>query len=89
MQIPSGSSAWEIGTQRTRIAEKADDDYAKRTTEPLGLIPREATFVFVTPRRWTKKASVGGSKTRREKMGRCAGVTTRTIWFTGSSFIPR
>jgi transcriptional regulator with XRE-family HTH domain len=88
VQIPSGSSAWEIGTQRTKIAEKADDDYAKRTTEPLGLIPREATFVFVTPRRWTKKRQWAAAK-RAEKNGATCGRTTRTIWFTGSSFIPR
>jgi transcriptional regulator with XRE-family HTH domain len=53
--IPGGSSAWEIGTQRTKIIEKADADYEKRSTEPLGLVTRNSTFVFVTPRRWSQK----------------------------------
>lgn len=53
--IPSGSSGWEIGTQRTGIAGKASDDYAKRTSDPLGIDREEATFVFVTPRHWPGK----------------------------------
>lgn len=35
--IPSGNSGWEIGTQRQAIKAKADDDYTKRTANPLGL----------------------------------------------------
>lgn len=54
--IPDGSSGWEIGTQRDRITKKADDDYTKRTSDPLTLDKKSSTFVFVTPRRWTKKS---------------------------------
>jgi hypothetical protein len=53
--VPAGSTGWEIGTQRERIADKANEDYAKRTENPLGLKQSESTFVFVTPRPWPKK----------------------------------
>lgn len=53
--VPAGSTGWEIGTQREKIADKANEDYAKRTEAPLGLEQSESTFVFVTPRPWPKK----------------------------------
>lgn len=54
--IPEGLSVWEIGTGEG-ITTKANDDYASRTAEPLGINPQEATFVFATPRRWAGKAA--------------------------------
>ena len=45
---------WELGTDRDP-KKKADADYEKRTSDPLGYTPHDATFVFVTPRTWTKK----------------------------------
>ena len=53
--VPLGSSAWEFGAQRDRIKGKADEDYEKRSAEPLGVHPATSTFVFVTPQRWAKK----------------------------------
>jgi len=52
--VPDGVSVWETGTD-SRIKSKADKDYRKRTTDPLGIQPKEATFIFVTPRRWSQK----------------------------------
>ena len=52
--VPRGASFWEIGTGASPRA-KAEDDYKKRTTDPVGADPRSATFVFVTPRRWVGK----------------------------------
>ena len=49
--VPAGFSVWELGTSQDPRA-KANDDYGKRTGNPLGIDPRQATFVFVTPRRW-------------------------------------
>ena len=49
--VPDGFSAWELGTGEDPRA-KANDDYAKRTGNPLGVDRRQATFVFATPRRW-------------------------------------
>lgn len=51
--IPQGMSAWEFGTSED-CKGKADKDYQKRSTDPLGINPTETTFVFVTPRNWTK-----------------------------------
>ncbi|MEZ2142245.1 XRE family transcriptional regulator [Bradyrhizobium sp. DN5] len=62
--VPAGSTGWEIGTQREGIAGKANEDYAKRTEDPLGLEQSESTFVFVTPRPWPKK-----DEWAREKRG--------------------
>ncbi len=52
--VPDGLSAWELGVSR-QVKRKADSDYAKRTEDPLGLDPSETAYVFVTPRRWSKK----------------------------------
>ncbi|WP_293742418.1 hypothetical protein [uncultured Pedobacter sp.] len=53
-RLPLGLSVWEFGTN-TDIKGKADDDYAKRKANPLGVNPKNTTYIFVTPRLWTKK----------------------------------
>jgi len=53
--VPAGTSVWEMGTNQNP-REKAEDDYKKRTADPLGLNTANMTFVFVTPRRWSNKA---------------------------------
>lgn len=52
--IPDGISFWEFGTNKD-VKGKADDDYEKRTSNPLGFNPTEGTYIFVTPRLWTNK----------------------------------
>ena len=49
--VPAGFSAWELGTSQDPRG-KANDDYKKRTDNPVGVDPKQATFIFVTPRRW-------------------------------------
>ncbi|MDR0981995.1 MAG: hypothetical protein LBM07_01960 [Culturomica sp.] len=51
--VPDGVSVWEFGTSKSPQT-KADSDYTKRTENPVGVDPKQATFVFVTPRRWKK-----------------------------------
>ena len=51
---PNGVSGWEMSCDQ-RITSKANEDYKKRTAEPLGLKTDIATFVFVTSRRWRDK----------------------------------
>ena len=51
--LPSGISVWEFGANKDPKG-KADDDYSKRSENPLGFNPSDSTFVFVTPRLWTK-----------------------------------
>lgn len=53
--VPKGEAGWEIGAQRNNIAQKANEDYRKRTAEPAPLNPANAAYVFVTPRHWSKK----------------------------------
>lgn len=52
--LPEGPSVWEMGTG-VEVADKANEDYKKRTADPLTVERTETTFVFVTPRRWSKK----------------------------------
>jgi hypothetical protein len=52
--IPSGKSGWEFGTNEN-VKGKADDDYAKRLEKPSPFNLKEASFVFVTSRLWTKR----------------------------------
>jgi len=49
--FPTGTSAWEIGTERSP-GKKAEEDYKKRTAKPLGFVKKDTVFVFVTPRAW-------------------------------------
>ncbi|WP_343561552.1 hypothetical protein [Sphingobacterium sp.] len=52
--VPQGISLWEFGTTDD-CKGKADDDYDKRKKDPLEFNPSECTFIFITPRVWTKK----------------------------------
>jgi hypothetical protein len=52
--IPIGLSVWELSTQKD-AKKKAEEDYRKRKENPLGINPKEATFIFVTPRIWSEK----------------------------------
>lgn len=64
--VPKGISLWELGTDRDP-KKKADADYEKRTGDPLGYTPHDATFVFVTPRIWTKKEEWVSQKKEEKK----------------------
>jgi hypothetical protein len=61
--VPTGLSVWEMGVNQEPKG-KADDDYNKRSADPLGLDPSQVTFVFVTPRRWASKEDWAGEKRR-------------------------
>jgi transcriptional regulator with XRE-family HTH domain len=52
--VPAGTSVWEMGVEKNP-QKKAEEDFVKRTKDPLGLDRQETTFVFVTPRKWQKK----------------------------------
>lgn len=52
--VPSGLSGWEIGVDQ-RPGTKANSDYSARVKDPQHLDPKNTTFVFVTPRRWSQK----------------------------------
>ena len=53
--VPHGKAGWEIGAQRSGVAQKATEDYRKRTAKPAPINPATATYVFVTPRHWPQK----------------------------------
>src|SRR5262245_7645927 len=52
--VPAGSSGWELGTGQDP-AQKAHDDYKKRTQEIAAAQRKQMAFVFVSPRRWGNK----------------------------------
>lgn len=51
--LPKGISLWEFGSNADTKG-KADEDYKKRSKDPLRFNPSECTYVFVTSRLWTK-----------------------------------
>ena len=55
--VPAGTSGWEMGVEKNP-QKKAEEDFAKRAKDPHGLDRAKTTFVFVTPRKWQKKAEV-------------------------------
>lgn len=66
--VPAGVSVWELGVNRDPRA-KADEDYLKRTRNPLYLKPSDTTFAFVTPRRWPRKEQWAAAK-QKERVWR-------------------
>lgn len=71
--VPAGASVWEFGVTKDPKA-KADEDYKKRTNDPLGVDTSTTTFVFVTPRLWSG-AEEWASERRAE--GRWQDVVVR------------
>lgn len=71
--FPTGISAWEIGTG-TSPGKKAEEDYIKRTADPLGFILKDTSFVFVTPRAWP-----GRVKWQNEKRATCVWKDVRVV----------
>lgn len=51
--IPNGTCLIEMGTNKN-VRAKANDDYSKRCKDSLGYNPKECTYVFVTPRNWSR-----------------------------------
>lgn len=64
--IPTGSSVWELGTNKD-IKAKADEDYEKRSDDPVGVDQASTSFVFVTPRTWPGKAKWASAKNREKR----------------------
>jgi excisionase family DNA binding protein len=59
--LPAGQLRLELGVGASPRT-KAEKDYIARTRDPVDVDPREACFIFVTPRRWA-----GGAKWAAEK----------------------
>lgn len=70
--VPHGESRWEIGCDKS-IPRKANKEYTKRTDQTRAEERSVATFVFVTPRRWTTK-----SRWLAEKRGKREWADVRT-----------
>lgn len=51
---PSGRSIWELGVSNDP-RDKAEKDFRKRTSGMANEDLKQVTFVFVTPRRWSRK----------------------------------
>lgn len=65
--VPTGISYWELGTSKVP-ASKASSDFEKRLGQISAEQASQATFVFVTPRRWS------GKRAWRESAG------SRNLW---------
>lgn len=55
--LREGQSVWEFGTD-ANILSKFNDDFVKRTNDPLGIIKSDSVFVFVTSRIWYHRTSI-------------------------------
>ena len=52
--VPKGPSGWEMSVGKDP-KKRAGENWEKRTQDSGTLTPDDATFVFVTPRRWSRK----------------------------------
>lgn len=77
--VPAGFSAWELGTSED-VRGKANDDYEKRTRDPVSVDPKQTTFVFATPRRWPGKEAWATEK-------RAEGRWKNVLAFDAESFV--
>jgi len=59
--VPEGNSVWEFGVTEKK-KQKADDDYEKRTKDPLGKIQNETTYINVTLKKYSKKSDWAAGK---------------------------
>lgn len=59
--VPKGISLYEFGTEDNPKG-KADEDYEKRKTDPLGHNPKDCVFTFITPRFWKLKDKWANAK---------------------------
>lgn len=59
--VPQGLSVWELGVGEAP-GTKANEDFKKRTEEPLDVNPGDAVFVFATARRWPGKTKWAAEK---------------------------
>lgn len=88
--IPRGTSLWEFGTDQD-IKGKADDDYDKRTNDSLGYTPSECTYIFVTPRLWSKKDKWLKAKKEEKKWKeiRVYDAVDLALWLDNSTAVAR
>jgi hypothetical protein len=49
--VPAGESVWEIGVEED-VIKKLNDDYAKRTQDPLGIDLSQTAYIAVTARKF-------------------------------------
>ena len=63
--VPDGVSVWELSC-RNDVATKANEDYAKRSAEPINCDPAETVYVFVTPRLWAGKSDWAQEKSNEK-----------------------
>ena len=79
--IPAGLSVWELSVNK-KAGQKADADYAKRTTTPDGTAASEATYVAAILRPWTKRADWAKKKTEEGRWAsvRAIGVDDVETW---------
>jgi len=52
--VPAGISVWELSAEANPRV-KADKDFKKRTTNPLGLNTKDIVYIAATPRKWSQK----------------------------------
>lgn len=64
--FPSGISGWEISAEKSP-SKKAEADYAKRAADPLGFVPNETAFVFVTPHPFANRGKWQSDKCTAKK----------------------
>ena len=55
--VPAGRSVWEFGTNENTL-QKINDDYQKRTQNPLGSKIEETSFCLVTPKVWAYSQTI-------------------------------
>jgi len=72
--VPSGLSAWELGTKED-VTTKANQDYEKRKgSSPFNWTQSDVGFVFATPRRWATCTEWENQKNSDKRWKNVSGV---------------
>ncbi len=67
--VPSGGSVWELSVRRD-VGTKADEDYAKRVTAPVGWSTSETVYSQVSLRAWQARDTWAEAKTSEHRWSR-------------------
>lgn len=86
--VPDGLSCWEMGRSKD-FKTKANSDIRTRSENPKGLSKKDATFIFVTSRRWIN--SDAWCEEKKNKYGwkdvRVIDAEKLELWLESSSVI--
>ena len=83
--VPAGGSVWELSVRRD-VGTKANEDYAKRVTAPVGWSTSETVYSTVSLRAWQMRVTWAEARTAEHRWSRvqALGLDDIMAWLSGA-----